>query len=44
LDKDIEVSQPEGGYVGLKVGSGVYHFAVNGVPPAQTPVAPVRSK
>ena len=28
LDKDITIGAAEDGYVGLKVGSGVYHFAV----------------
>jgi alpha-L-rhamnosidase len=32
-DKDITIGTTENGYVGLKVGSGTYHFAVNGVPP-----------
>ncbi|MGZ3819473.1 MAG: family 78 glycoside hydrolase catalytic domain [Mucilaginibacter sp.] len=31
-DKNITVGAEENGYVGLKVGSGIYHFAVNGVP------------
>jgi alpha-L-rhamnosidase len=31
INKDITVGKSEDGYVGLKVGSGVYHFAVNGV-------------
>jgi alpha-L-rhamnosidase len=33
-DKDITVGKSEDGYVTLKVGSGVYHFAVNGAAPA----------
>ena len=32
LPQDI-IGKTENGYVGLKVGSGIYHFAVNGVPP-----------
>ncbi|MDB5026259.1 MAG: Bacterial alpha-L-rhamnosidase [Mucilaginibacter sp.] len=31
LDKDITIGKSEDGYVGLKVGSGIYHFAVTGV-------------
>ncbi len=30
LDKDITVGKTENGYVGLKVGSGIYHFVVTG--------------
>lgn len=41
MDKDITVGAAEDGYVGLKVGSGVYHFAVNGVPPSINPPAPI---
>lgn len=33
-DKDITVGSGENGYVLIKAGSGSYHFAVNGVPPA----------
>ena len=32
-DKDITVGPTDSGYVFIKVGSGTYHFAVNGVPP-----------
>jgi alpha-L-rhamnosidase len=31
LDKDITIGKSEDGYVGLKMGSGIYHFAVTGV-------------
>jgi alpha-L-rhamnosidase len=31
-DKDITLGALENGYVALKVGSGIYHFEVNGVP------------
>jgi hypothetical protein len=41
MDKDITVGAAEEGYVGIKVGSGVYHFAVNGVPPSINQPAPV---
>jgi hypothetical protein len=45
LDKDITVGQPEDGYVGLKVGSGIYYFTVNGiVAPVPAPVVPMKSK
>jgi alpha-L-rhamnosidase len=37
FDKDIVIGKTENGYVGLKVGSGIYHFAVVGVV-ATTPV------
>jgi alpha-L-rhamnosidase len=30
-DKDITIGKSEDGYVGLKVGSGIYHFVVNSV-------------
>jgi alpha-L-rhamnosidase len=33
LDKDIMVGAAENGYVGLHLGSGSYHFAVEGTPP-----------
>lgn len=38
LNKDITIGQSEDGYVGLKVGSGVYHFVVNN-PVATTQVS-----
>lgn len=33
-DKDVALGALESGYVALKVGSGIYHFEVNGVPPS----------
>ena len=39
--KDIAVGKTEDGYVELKVGSGIYHFAINGVPPPITTPQPV---
>jgi alpha-L-rhamnosidase len=35
--KDITLTKTENGFVGMKVGSGTYHFVVNGVSTAPTP-------
>ncbi|HTE02382.1 MAG TPA: family 78 glycoside hydrolase catalytic domain [Mucilaginibacter sp.] len=35
--KDITLTKNENGFVGMKVGSGTYHFVVNGVSTAPTP-------